>query len=148
MNLPLFLIFTYASAVVIARAIQQPIQKWWASHTKARLVVPFIMAAFLVGLSFLPDPAAAATLPDIPAQKWVDDRTKDMRLGLMDSDGQHLGAAIINPSLVVVDGQVVVVARRHRRETTQSKGRYRRPRARATRAKWMRCLSTRSGTPT
>ena len=124
MNLPLFFVFTYASAVFIARAIQQPIQKWWASHTVARLFVPFILAAFLVGFSFLPDPAADVLLPDIPAQQWIDDRTKDMRLQLSDSEGQHLGAMIINPSIVIADDQVVVVARRHRRETTQSSGHY------------------------
>jgi len=123
-NIPLFLIFTYASAFFIARAIQQPIQKWWASHTKARLVVPFILAACLVGFSFLPDPSADVLMPEIPAQQYIDDRTKDMRLELSDSEGQHLGAMIINPSLAIRDGEVFIVARRHRRETTQSNGRY------------------------
>lgn len=51
-----FLIFTYASAYLIAKLIQQPIQKWWAAHTTARLFVPFILAAGLVGFSFLPAP--------------------------------------------------------------------------------------------
>jgi len=43
---------------------------------------------------------------------------------LSDPDGQHVGAMVINPSLVIADGKVVVVARRHRKETTQSNGRY------------------------
>ena len=63
-------------------------------------------------------------MPDIPAQQWIDDRTKDMRLELSDAEGQHLGAMVINPSLVIADDQVIVVARRHRRETTQSNGRF------------------------
>lgn len=34
-NLLWFLVFTYASAFLIAKLIQQPIQKWWAAHTRA-----------------------------------------------------------------------------------------------------------------
>mmetsp|Transcript_120371 Transcript_120371/g.286015 ORF Transcript_120371/g.286015 Transcript_120371/m.286015 type:complete len:1363 (-) Transcript_120371:278-4366(-) len=127
-SLPLFLIFLYASAVLIVRCIQQPSQKWWANHTTARLFVPFILAASFVGLSFLPDPVGTSTsMPDIPAQRWIDNRSKDMRLELLDPEGQRLGARIINPSLAIADGQLVVVARRHRREVTKSSGRFRSP---------------------
>ncbi|CAJ1392982.1 unnamed protein product [Effrenium voratum] len=119
-----FLVFTYASAFVIARCIQQPIQKWWAAHTRARLVVPFILATALVGFSFLPDPSIDTSLPDVPAQIVLDNRTIDMRLNLLDREGQRQEATLINPSLLIQNGQVHVVARRHRRETVQRNGRY------------------------
>lgn len=50
-------------------------RKWWASHPKGRLVVPFVLGAALVGFSFLPDPAYDGSLPDIPAQMVIDNQT-------------------------------------------------------------------------
>ena len=108
------------------------LRRWWASHTKARLVVPFVLATALVGFSFLPDPQVALDLPDIPQMLVIDNQTVDMsasaasapsrrRLGLTVHDpvGQRLGAQVINPSLLVHSNRVHVVARRHRRETRQ-----------------------------
>eukprot|EP00434_Breviolum_minutum_P030827 symbB.v1.2.027259.t1/scaffold2785.1/size70456/2 len=118
-NLALFLVWTYASAYLLAKCVQQPIQRWWASHTKGRLVVPFVLAAALVGCSFLPDPAYDGSLPDIPERVVVDNHTVDVRLQLRDPEGHRLGASIINPSVLIQDDRVVVVARRHRRETLQ-----------------------------
>lgn len=126
-NLALFLVWTYASAFLIARCIQQPIQKWWASHPKGRLVVPFVLGAALVGFSFLPDPAYDGSLPDIPAQMVIDNQTVDLRLQLHDPEGHRLGASVINPSILLKDGAVVVVARRHRRETKQRSAVYNGP---------------------
>ena len=120
-NLWWFLLFTYASAYLIAKLIQQPIQKWWAAHTTSRLCVPFLLAAVFIGCNFIPDPAYAPSLPDIPAQVMIDDKTMDVRLELTSLD-QSTPASIINPSLLIKDNEVIVVARRHRRETIQRNG--------------------------
>lgn len=117
-NVPLFLIFTYASAVIIASTIQQFVQKWWTEHTRARLVVPFVLAAVLGGLSVLPDPSVPnTTLSDVPAFVRLDERMVDVRLAVYDAEGQSMGATTINPSVVFDGNNVIIVARRHRRET-------------------------------
>jgi len=126
-NLALFLVWTYATAFLIARCIQQPIQKWWASHPKGRLVVPFVLGAALVGFSFLPDPSYNQSLPDIPAQMVIDNQTVDLRLQLHDPEGHRLGASVINPSILLKDGEALVLARRHRRETMQRSAVYNGP---------------------
>eukprot|EP00913_Durusdinium_trenchii_P018386 g17271.t1 len=126
-NLFWYIIYTYATAFLLARLIQQPIQKWWAAHTKARLVVPFVLGTFLVGFSFLPDPAYDNSLPDLPASIMIDNRTVDVRLNLEDPEGRLRGAMVINPSLLIQDGQILVAARRHRRETLQRNGIYHGP---------------------
>eukprot|EP00931_Biecheleriopsis_adriatica_P097680 TRINITY_DN714_c0_g1_i4.p1 TRINITY_DN714_c0_g1~~TRINITY_DN714_c0_g1_i4.p1 ORF type:complete len:1084 (-),score=198.45 TRINITY_DN714_c0_g1_i4:118-3369(-) len=122
-NLVWFLIFVVALAVVIARCIQQPAQKWWGTHTKARLFVPFVLAISLVCFDQLPDPRnPEVPLSSIPAMVTIDKRAVDMRLGFQDQEGELQGATIINPSLAVKDGEVVVVARRHRTETSRYVG--------------------------
>ncbi|CAK9063618.1 unnamed protein product [Durusdinium trenchii] len=126
-NLFWYIIYTYATAFLLARLIQQPIQKWWAAHTKARLVVPFVLGTFLVGFSFLPDPAYDNSLPDLPASIMIDNRTVDVRLNLEDPEGRLRGAMVINPSFLIQDGQILVAARRHRRETLQRNGIYHGP---------------------
>lgn len=119
-NLLWFLVFTYASAFLIAKLIQQPIQKWWAAHTHARLAVPFVLAAAFVACSFLPDQALAPALPELPAEVRIDEQTLDQRLQLLDH--QREASATINPSLLIKDNEVIVVARRHRRETKMGNG--------------------------
>eukprot|EP00931_Biecheleriopsis_adriatica_P042206 TRINITY_DN2405_c0_g1_i2.p1 TRINITY_DN2405_c0_g1~~TRINITY_DN2405_c0_g1_i2.p1 ORF type:complete len:1595 (+),score=335.47 TRINITY_DN2405_c0_g1_i2:126-4787(+) len=121
-NLPLFLAFTYGFAVVVARLVQQPVQRWWASHPTGRCFVPFVLAATLAGLSFLPKPEPDSSLSDIPAFLKLDEDMMDMRLELNDPDGEKLGADVINPSLLIHGNRVVVVARRHRQETLQYTG--------------------------
>ena len=51
----------------------------------------------------------------------------DLRLQLHDPEGHRLGASVINPSILLKDGAVVVVARRHRRETKQRSAVYNGP---------------------
>ena len=51
-NLPLFLVFVYASAYIIGNCIQQPLQKWWAAHPNGQLAVPFLLAAFFMAGCF------------------------------------------------------------------------------------------------
>jgi len=121
-NLPLFLVFCVAFAVFLAVVVQQPIQRRWAAHPKARFVVPFVMAGALAGLSFLPDPQPVAPeLLDIPATRRIDNVTVDVRLALADTEGGR-DAAVINPSLLVHGGEVVVVARRHQVTTRRYVG--------------------------
>ena len=62
--------------------------------------MPFVDCYFpLVG--HLEDPSFAPSLPDLPAELWLDNRSRDVRLELLDLQGQRLQAAIINPSLMV-----------------------------------------------
>ena len=50
------------------------------------------MGTFLVGFSFLPDPAYDNSLPDLPASIMIDNRTVDVRLNLEDPEGRLRGA--------------------------------------------------------
>jgi len=117
-NLPLFMLFVYASAVVIARCIQAPIQKWWANHPIGRCFVPVVLAAALASMDVLiPNPEPE--LSKIPAQIRIDEQTLDIRLGLIDTGAPVAGSALINPSLKFDRDRVVVMARRHWTERTQ-----------------------------
>mmetsp|Transcript_81365 Transcript_81365/g.143597 ORF Transcript_81365/g.143597 Transcript_81365/m.143597 type:complete len:1943 (-) Transcript_81365:182-6010(-) len=122
-NLTLFMLFVYSSAVVIARCIQAPVQKWWANHPIGRCIVPFVLATTLVSLNVLiPNPTAE--LSQIPATKRLDERMLDLSLGLLDAEGAAEGAAVINPSITIQGDKVVVSARRHWTEVTQKIGTY------------------------
>eukprot|EP00930_Biecheleria_cincta_P038729 TRINITY_DN2660_c0_g1_i5.p1 TRINITY_DN2660_c0_g1~~TRINITY_DN2660_c0_g1_i5.p1 ORF type:complete len:1880 (-),score=330.91 TRINITY_DN2660_c0_g1_i5:467-5422(-) len=122
-NLPLFMIFCIAFSIVISCTVKTWVEKWWATHSKGRLIVPFVLAALLGGLSYLPDPtptAADSSLSDIPAFVKHDDSMLDMRLGLVDPEGRKQEAWLMNPSLLIHGNEVVVVARRHRQENVRS----------------------------
>ena len=51
----------------------------------------------------------------------------DLRLQLHDPEGHRLGASVINPSILLKDGEALVLARRHRRETMQRSAVYNGP---------------------
>ncbi|CAE8583298.1 unnamed protein product, partial [Polarella glacialis] len=74
-SVPLFLIFVISLAVVVARTIQQPVQKLWAAHPISRCFVPFILATALACSSLLPDPQRpTSSLSSIPARVRLDER--------------------------------------------------------------------------
>lgn len=124
MNLSLFLIFVYASAYIIGNCIQQPISAWWASHPKGQLAVPFLLAFFFMAGCFCPELKLGVSTDTLAAVIRIDNETVDMNLGLLDDVGRRDGASIINPSLLWMDDEVIVVARRHRLETRQTTGWY------------------------
>lgn len=104
-NLLAFLIFLYSSSYIIANCIQQPIQKWWASHQTGQLVVPVALAAFFMVCCAIPlqiqTVLQTVQAPDLPALVQLD-RSIDVRLKLHDPAG-HPDSNIINPSVLVKD---------------------------------------------
>ncbi|CAL1139698.1 unnamed protein product, partial [Cladocopium goreaui] len=136
-NLPLFLVFVYASAYIIGNCIQQPLQKWWAAHPNGQLAVPFLLAAFFMAGCFCPTfGESVPTMEDLPRVIRLNEAMVDMDLGLTDAGhvGPGEGAAIINPSVLLKDDEVIVLARRHRRETRQQNGWYEAPDGERTKA--------------
>jgi len=119
-NLFAFLIFCIGTSVIIATLVQGPVQKWWKHYTRARLAVPFVLAAVLVGVALLPD---ANPNPDVAVFIRHDNRMLDTRLPLVDSKGSSMGL-LMNPSLAVHDGRVLITARRHKLEVTLRNGWY------------------------
>jgi len=114
-SLPLFLIFLTMTAVFVVHTVQRPVQRWWSKHPRARWGIPICLSLALGGLKmFLPTPEAN---PDLPALVRHDSHMVDVRLPLTDTDAA--GGRLMNPSLLLRDGQVMIAARRHRLETTQ-----------------------------
>ena len=129
-NLPLFLVFVYASAYIIGNCIQQPLQKLWAANPNGQLAFPFLLAAFFMAACFYPVDLVQEVvfhLEELPAVIRLDNEMVDMNLGLKDDVGTFEGASIINPSILLRESDIIVLARRHRRETRQQNGFYKPP---------------------
>jgi len=120
-NLFLFLLFLTSTAVVVVHTVQRPVQKWWGNHPRGRWCVPLFLSILLVSLNAI-TPAGDPN-SDLPAMVRIDERMLDTRLPLS-TMGDNLGARIINPSLLVHDGQVVIAARSHRMEVRRGHGVY------------------------
>jgi len=119
-NLFFFIVFVMATAIVMVYTVQRPIQAWWGRHEKGRLAVPFVLAAILVGFSFVPQPSVAIQLADLPALRRLGPEMVDLRMPC--SSVEAGGASLINPALFFQGDKVVLVARRHSLEISRRVG--------------------------
>jgi hypothetical protein len=122
LSLPLFLLFCVSTAVIMAIVVQKPIQSWWSKHPRARMGVPFLLSGLLVGVAAFPSDIAQND--DLPATLRLDSRMVDVRLQIQDSEHSSLMGRLMNPSIAVHDGEVVVAARRHSMEEFRHNGWY------------------------
>jgi len=108
-------------AVIISVVVQKHVQSWWGKHPQARMGVPFVLSALLVGVALLP---SVDQNSDLPALLRRDDRLIDVHLDIASSEGSSEMGRVMNPSISVQDGKVVFAARRHWMEQSQYNGWY------------------------
>jgi len=121
-DLGLFLIFCVGTAFTLSILVQGRIQKWWSSHPKARLAVPFVMSAIMIAAVYWPEGEKPVD-PEVPTLVRHDPRMIDVELPLVDSEGSSMGL-LMNPSFAVNESRLVVTARRHKLEVSFRNGWY------------------------
>eukprot|EP00930_Biecheleria_cincta_P092853 TRINITY_DN8290_c0_g1_i1.p1 TRINITY_DN8290_c0_g1~~TRINITY_DN8290_c0_g1_i1.p1 ORF type:complete len:1880 (-),score=353.33 TRINITY_DN8290_c0_g1_i1:622-6261(-) len=118
----IFLIFLFGVSVMVVHLVQRPAQRWWQRHPIGHWAVPVLLTPLLVGLNQIPSNRAEA-FTKLPAEVRHDRLMVDLHLPITDSGG-NFGSVLINPSIHIFGGKVIVAARRHHSESVQHVGQY------------------------
>ncbi|QDZ21555.1 hypothetical protein A3770_06p40730 [Chloropicon primus] len=116
---PSFFIFLTSVAIISAKAIQENARRLWMLARASAVISPALLMVVMVALSELYKPRSSGegSYPALPVHvnttrgKYI---AVDMRLNFQRyPPGGDGGLAVINPSLAVVKGKLVLVARLH-----------------------------------
>jgi len=117
-----FLAFLFGVSVMVVHLVQRPAQRLWQRHPTGRRAVPVVLSLLLVCLNQIPSKSAEA-FTKLPGEVRHDRLMVDVQLPIMDS-GDRFGSMLINPSIHISGGKVIVAARRHHSESVQHVGQY------------------------
>jgi len=117
-----YFVFVVATAIVIVLLVQKPIQPWWRKNPGKTVLIPLLLTVLLPCLTLIDSPEQKAIASDIVPE------TIDKGPGMQDVRLPFANAAehgdLMNPSVLVVNNQMVAVARRHSRSYEQRIGEY------------------------